>query len=455
MLAISDSGSPTIVGGIVNFMGMTDCVGQDGCRQSVDSESLALGLFHTIKQFSPDLQQSASAGGGLIVNFTAMDGAFGLREVSRASAAQAATIGLVKSFAREADRLTVRNIDLDPDALPEMLVSQILQELTAAATELETGIRSGMRVRLDIRQDPLSNDQLGNIDLDPQSVLLITGGARGITGRIAIALARETGGRFVLVGRSHLPADEPADLAPLADPAALRQHFIAMQRGPGQRSTPAEVEHRIREIQRDREIRSNLAAINAAANETVYRAVDVRNDVEFGGLIEEIYRRWGRIDAVIHGAGLIEDKLIRDKTSASFARVFATKVRSANTLVRCLRPESLKYLVFFTSVSGRFGNAGQSDYSAANEYLSKLARNLDAHWPGRVVAISWGPWDGGMVTDELRRLYRSRGIEPMPQQAGVDAFLNELRLHDGREPEVLLGSSIRQIAKLATNAKRL
>jgi NAD(P)-dependent dehydrogenase (short-subunit alcohol dehydrogenase family) len=108
----------------------------------------------------------------------------------------------------------------------------------------------------------------------------------------------------------------------------------------------------------------------------------------------------------------------------------------------------LKYLVFFSSISGRFGNVGQADYSAANEYLSKLARKLDAEWPARVVAIGWGPWDGGMVSGELRRMYLSRGIQPIPPEAGADAMVNELRLRKG-PPEILLGCNIQQIAKLS------
>ena len=92
-------------------------------------------------------------------------------------------------------------------------------------------------------------------------------------------------------------------------------------------------------------------------------------------------------------------------------------------LARKLRPESLKFLVFFSSVSGRFGNIGQADYSAANEYLNKLAQHLDRSWPGRVVAINWGPWDAGMVSDQLREMYRKqRDIDLIPPAEGVRIF---------------------------------
>ena len=83
---------------------------------------------------------------------------------------------------------------------------------------------------------------------------------------------------------------------------------------------------------------------------------------------------------------------MRDKEADSLERVVATKAGSARTLVRRLRPEGLRFLVLFSSVSGRFGNRGQADYAAASEVLNKLAQELDRRWASRVVAINWGPW---------------------------------------------------------------
>ena len=72
---------------------------------------------------------------------------------------------------------------------------------------------------------------------------------------------------------------------------------------------------------------------------------------------------------------MIEDKLVADKDLASFERVLATKVdRRGRAGRRELRPEALRFLVFFGSVSGRFGNRGQADYAAASEVLNKLAQ---------------------------------------------------------------------------------
>jgi hypothetical protein len=146
------------------------------------------------------------------------------------------------------------------------------------------------------------------------------------------------------------------------------------------------------------------------------------------------------LDGVIHGAGIIEDKLIEEKTPDSFMRVFGTKVDGAFLLSRKLRPDSLKFLAFFSSVAGRFGNRGQSDYAAANEILNKLAIYLDRQWPGRVVSINWGPWGKtGMVSAELQRQFVNRGVRVIPPSEGRKAL--DLELQHGRkgEVEVVLG----------------
>jgi hypothetical protein len=171
-----------------------------------------------------------------------------------------------------------------------------------------------------------------------------------------------------------------------------------------------------------------------------YAQVDVRDEGAFSGLIDKIYETHGRLDGVIHGAGIIEDKLLRDKSEESFDRVFRTKTESGFILSRKLRPDSLKFLVFFTSVAGRFGNKGQADYAAANEVISKLAVYLDRNWPTRVVAINWGPWaKRGMVSAQLQEQFAQRGIQLVPRSEGPQRLDQEIRFGRKGEAEVIIG----------------
>src|SRR5258708_18374875 len=153
-----------------------------------------------------------------------------------------------------------------------------------------------------------------------------------------------------------------------------------------------------------------------------------------GRVIQDIDERWERIDGVIHGAGVLEDKVLADKTPESFTRVFRTKVEGARALVAALEGRrKLGFLVLFGSVSGVFGNPGQVDYAAANDALDTLARTWNGRLAGRVVSVDWGPWasaGGGMVSPELEREYTRRGISMIAPEDGVAALFGELAWGD-------------------------
>jgi NAD(P)-dependent dehydrogenase (short-subunit alcohol dehydrogenase family) len=199
------------------------------------------------------------------------------------------------------------------------------------------------------------------------------------------------------------------------------------------------VEAALRKLQRERELRQNLADLRESGARVEYVALDVRDEAGMKHLIDRIYRERGRLDAVVHGAGVIEDKLVRDKTPESFDRVVHTKADSSFLLSRLLRPESLRCLIFMSSISAAFGNYGQADYAAANGYFNGFACKLAAEWPCRVVAMNWGPWDQtGMVSEGLREQFQNRGVQLIPVQSGVDAIVREIE-GAGTDPVVILG----------------
>ena len=104
---------------------------------------------------------------------------------------------------------------------------------------------------------------------------------------------------------------------------------------------------------------------------------------------------------------------------------------------------SLRFLVLFSSVSGRFGNRGQADYAAASEVLGRLAHELDRRWPARVVAIDWGPWRAaGMVSPWLERGVRPPRRRPDRARRRAARMLDE-ELSRGRkgEAEIVIGAA--------------
>ncbi|MDX6580727.1 MAG: hypothetical protein QOJ47_2276, partial [Gaiellales bacterium] len=268
------------------------------------------------------------------------------------------------------------------------------------------------------------------LGLGPNSVVVFTGGGRGITATCAIALARAAGCHIEILGRTPSPErPEHPDIAAALDRPSLRQALLGQGVG-----TPAQVEAAMRRILATREVRATLATLTPLCASVRYHSVDVCDPEAVGRVIDQINDHWERIDGVIHGAGVLEDKMLVDKTPESFARVFRTKVDGARALVSALegRP-GLRFLVLFGSVSGVFGNPGQVDYSAANDALDSLARLWNGRLAGRVVSIDWGPWasaGGGMVSPELERDYTRRGISMIAPEDGVAALFGELAWGD-------------------------
>jgi acyl transferase domain-containing protein/NAD(P)H-dependent flavin oxidoreductase YrpB (nitropropane dioxygenase family)/NAD(P)-dependent dehydrogenase (short-subunit alcohol dehydrogenase family) len=406
-----------------------------------------LSTLHALAQaLEPDLEAAGGAGGAAILGATRLGGAFGVGgDAPAASAPQGAVHGFLKTAAFEWPAVRVKSVDLSNES-PARTAELLLAELNAADGLVEVGYRDGQRTQLAVVDTPLATreaegERAGEPALDADSVVLVTGGARGITARAALLLAERHRPTLVLVGRT---SDEPesADTAELGELSELREAMIEARKREQRPLTPALVERDCQRILQAREVRENLRRIRQTGARVEYAMCDVSDAQAFGELIDSVYGEHGRIDGVLHGAGVIEDKLIRDKQADSLRRVMATKAGAARTLAERLRPEGLRFLVFFSSVSGRFGNSGQADYAAASEVLSKLAHELDARWPGRVVSIDWGPWrSAGMVSEWLEQEFARRGVALIGLDQGCRMLYEELNRGHKGEAEVVVGAA--------------
>jgi NAD(P)-dependent dehydrogenase (short-subunit alcohol dehydrogenase family) len=240
-----------------------------------------------------------------------------------------------------------------------------------------------------------------------QTVFLVSGGARGITAQCAIQLAERFHSRFILLGRSAC-APEPAWAAGASGEAALKQQALQAMLAQGQKPKPAQLQKAVEAVLAAREIQGTLAAIAAAGGHADYLSADVTNAEALGQALDSV--RAG-ITGIVHGAGALADKLIESKTEADFEKVYLPKIQGLANLLACVPPSQLQYLVLFSSVAGFYGNAGQADYALANEILNKAAHLVQGQQPAcRVLAVDWGPWEGGMVTPELKRLLTERNV---------------------------------------------
>ncbi len=393
-------------------------------------------LFGMLQLCAADLQQV-----GRVVAASLLGGNFGRdRHLQPGLPIGGGCNGLLKAMAIEWSNVRAKAIDFDNSLSPADMAQHIINELLCSKGRIEVGYIQGKRTVFDTVEAPFKAP-ISQSEPNVNWVVMITGGARGITAQIAHELVIP-GMTMIVVGRSPLPQPDP-QFDGIEDIAVLRRMLLDRAKAQGLSPTPVQIESKLGELLRDRAICHNLENLEKAGAIVEYHCIDVRQQ-EFGELIDSIYSRYGRLDAVIHGAGIIEDKLIVNKSPASFDSVFDTKVDSTFILSRYLRPESLKLLVLFGSVAGRYGNRGQSDYAAANETINRLAWQMDNRWSNtRVVTINWGPWDVvGMASDDVKRQLKDRGIIPIDPQAGSQFFMDELRYGRKGETEVIAGQGL-------------
>jgi acyl transferase domain-containing protein/NAD(P)-dependent dehydrogenase (short-subunit alcohol dehydrogenase family) len=387
------------------------------------------------KSLLPAVQHALKLGATNIVAVTGFGGEFGLNGGKGRGAGGVS--GFLKSIAQERPDVRVRCIDLDRESTPTLLAQQIVAELGRNAKDVEVGYR-GER-RYGIHLVPRERTGVASLQLTRDAVVLITGGARGITAQLAYELASKTGCRLELIGTTRQRVEpEDADIAGCADAKALRT-ILARKSGPTAR--PNKIEASCKQILAEREIALTLRGLSQKASSVKYHCADVRDEAAVARVIANVYERWNRLDVIIHGAGILDDGLLEKKSDESFARVYDTKVLGARWLLACTR-EDTRMVVFCSSISSVFGNRGQTDYAAANDYLDKLALTLNGKNGRRALSINWGPWSGvGMVSKELEAMYRQRGVGLIEPRQGAREFVDELFSGTGAQV-VLMASNV-------------
>jgi PfaD family protein len=255
------------------------------------------------------------------------------------------------------------------------------------------------------------------------TVFLVSGGARGVTARCVVELAREHRSSFVLLGRTVI--DRTLPFPDYTTDADLKSQIADYLREREEKPTPAAIEKIFTAVTARDEITRTLETIAGHGGRAEYLAVDVTDAIALRTALAS--SALGPITGIIHGAGVLSDKLIAQKTERDFGRVYGTKIHGLQAMLDCVDPDRLAYLSLFSSIAAVYGNRGQADYAAANEVLNKFAHAFKKRVPScHTTVFDWGPWDGGMVSAPLKAVFESRGVSVMPVDVGARLFVETL-----------------------------
>ena len=325
---------------------------------------------------------------------------------------------LVKTAGWEWPNASVRAIDMET-----LDAERLAAELLEGGSGIEVALRAdGTRlVAVDDIESSVGEGE--TISVAPGGVVVVTGGARGVTAESALALAKRHGLRLALLGRTPLrevTADEPSGTTS----AEIATALAASARARGEQLSLPQARAQAESLLATREVRTTLATAERQGTPARYFAASITDDAALRSVLDEVRQNFGPIVGVVHGAGVLADKRLEDLDDDGFVKVFTTKLIGAEALLDATSTDELRFISLFSSIAARAGNPGQAAYASANAALEAIAARESARRNGECVvrAFGWGPWDGGMVDATLKSRFLAGGVGVIPIAEGAQFF---------------------------------
>jgi len=382
--------------------------------------------------------------GTFLVSATRMGGRHGYDEAGAVAPLGGAVAGFTKAYKRERPDALVKAVDFAADCTAAEAAELLMEETLRDPGAVEIGYQGGWRWTIGLEERPAADGQPG-MQLDRDSVFVISGAAGSIVSAITADLAAASGGTFYLLDLAPEPKPDDPDLARfVTGKDGLRRDLRDRIQARGDRATPALIEKELQGLERKLAARTAIDAVRAAGGTAYYASVDITKPDDVQKVIDQVRQRNGRIDVLLHAAGLERSHFLPDKDPHEFDLVFDVKSDGWFNLMRAIGDMPVGATVAFSSIAARFGNGGQTDYSAANDLLCKIASNFRTTRPQtRAIAIDWTAWGGiGMATrGSIPKMMEQAGIDMLPPEAGIPVVRRELTAGATRG-EVIIGQRL-------------
>ncbi len=329
--------------------------------------------------------------------------------------------GLLKTVNKEMAHTRVKVVDF---SYPHPLKSKteisdlFINELLSDDPRCEAGYKDLQRYVLSMKTS--APDQTERI-INDNDTLLVTGGAGGITYEIIKQVVQEYKVNLVILDINDIYATDPKFL----DKQATSAELMAMLREDMPKSKPVEIKRALDRLNRVRTAVDNMEYLRSQGISVEYICTDV-TDYE---AVKKAVDACPEIDGIFHAAGMEMSQFIPKKELWSFELVTDVKIKGMRNLLKAAQEKDYKYFLTFSSVTARFGNQGQADYTAANDFLGKtLLRQKQLHPQRAYKVYAWTAWDGvGMATNStVKKVLEDRGIKFLPMDQGVKFFMADL-----------------------------
>jgi NAD(P)-dependent dehydrogenase (short-subunit alcohol dehydrogenase family)/acyl carrier protein len=312
-------------------------------------------------------------------------------------------LGMFLSASQEYSSVQFRTLEIDRAA---DLRAALCGALDRGYTAVEMIHRDGKVFTSEGQVAPSIFRDLSSLILNPGDIVVMSGGASGINAHLARSLVPFRP-RIVFLGRTPLgPAVHSAKTAPgplLSEPDT-----------PGQRAS---------------EIAQTLSDLQSSGIEASYYTCDVTDLKAVDAVMGEVAKRYGKIDGIIHGAGVLRDGFLDQMTPDDLSMVADVKFLGAGNLFSAAVKKGLRFFVGLSSVAAIQGNPGQTNYAAANRMMSAFIRYLGPkHGAVRFKALMLPPIEGaGMAEDpEVREMLQRKGVGYIHVHELAGLFCREL-----------------------------
>ncbi len=371
-----------------------------------------------------------------LVSATYLGGYHGYDAAGATGVLGGSVTGFTKSYKKERPDALVKAVDLPASRKTATVADLLIAETLADPGCVEIGLVGGRRYGVGFVEIPFGerdgDDSVGEggLPLTSDTVFVVTGAAGSIVSAITADLAKASQGTFHLLDLTPTPDAKDPDIAAFrSDKNSLKGLLARRMTERGDKATPVAIEREIAGIERRSAALDAIEAVQAAGGTAHYYSVDLTDVDGVGAAISQVLDVSGRIDVLLHAAGVEISRNLPEKEPREYDLVFDVKCDGWFALRKALAGQELKATAVFSSVAGRFGNQGQTDYSAANDLMCKAMSNLRNTTPGtRGLALDWTAWGGiGMATrGSIPTIMAAAGVEMLPPEAGVAWIRREL-----------------------------